>query len=400
MAEKKRRGHNEGSVYYDESKKRWVAAVSIAPGKRKKFFCKTKQEAIRVRNEALRDLERGTLAIGPQQKLSTYLAYWLEEVHKPTIRLSSYIKYNKLINAYIIPTLGDVQVQKLTPQQVQSLYTKLGKRNLSSKTINSVHGVLHKALDNAVRWNLVSRNVCDLVSPPRIVKRQMKPLTLDQAHKLLEAAKGHRFEVLLMLAVVTGMRRGELLALRWSEIDLDRHILLVSRTVDYIAHHGYVETEPKTHSGKRQIVLPAFMVDMLKVHRAKQEEQRLAIGDKWEGLGVVFCDLHGGYINPRYLLVLFRKLLQEAGLPGMHFHDLRHSAVTLLMSMGVNIKVIQELLGHSDIVITLGTYGHLLPTMQGDAMEKWDDVFGGEQDDSEDSEDDDGEESGGVLAKR
>ncbi len=340
MAEKKRRGHNEGSVYFDKARNRWVAAISIAPGRRKKFYFEKKQDAINKKNEALRELERGTLATGPQQKLSTYLAYWLEEVHKPAIRLSSYIKYNKLINTYIIPVLGDIQVQKLTPQQVQSLYTKLGERNLSSKTINSVHGVLHKALNNAVRWNLVSRNVCDLVSPPRIVKRQMKPLTLDQAHKLLEAAKGHRFEVLLMLAVVTGMRRGELLALRWSDVDLERHTLLVSHTVDYIAPHGYVETEPKTQSGKRQIVLPAFMVEMLKVHRVNQEEQRLAIGDKWEGLGVVFCDLHGGYINPRYLLVLFRKLLQEAGLPDMHFHDVRRFGDCKIALKGQKVRAI------------------------------------------------------------
>jgi integrase len=401
MAEKKRRGHNEGSVYYDKDKDRWVAAVSIGLGKkRKKYYFEKKQDAIRKKNEALRELERGTLATGPQQKLGDYLSRWLEEVHKPTIRLSSYIKYRKLINTYIIPELGDVQVQKLTPQQVQSLYTRLGKRGLAPKTINSVHGVLHKALDNAVRWSLVSRNVCDLVSPPRVVKREMKPLTLEQAHKLLETAKGHRLEVLLMLAVVTGMRRGELLALRWSDVDLERHTLLVCRTVDYIAHYGYVETKPKTKSGMRQIMLPSFMVEILEAHRVQQAEQRQAVGDEWEELGLVFCDLHGGYINSRYLLVLFRNLLQEAGLPHMHFHDLRHSAVTLLMSMEVNIKVIQELLGHSDIITTLGTYGHLLPTMQGDAMNKWDDVFGGEQDRSEDEAGDDEEGSGGVLVKR
>jgi integrase len=383
MAEKKQRGHNEGSVYYVESRGRWVAEISISPGKRKKFYCKTKQEAIRKKNEALRELERGTLATGPQQKIKDYIEHWLEEVHKPKIRISSYVKYKKLTNSYIIPELGEVQLQKLTPQQVQSLYTKMGKRDLSPKTINSVHGLLHKALDNAVRWSLVSRNVCDLVSPPRVVKRKIQPLTLDQARQLLEAARGHRLEGLLTLAVVTGMRRGELLALRWSDVDLERRTLFVGRTVDYIAHYGYVETEPKTESGKRHILLPAFMIEVLKTHQVLQLEQQQAIGENWEDLGLVFCDLEGGYVNSRYLLVLFKRLLIDAGLPHMHFHDLRHSAATLLMSMGVNIKVIQELLGHSDIVTTLGIYGHVLPSMQEGAMDKWDSEFGNaEQDDT------------------
>lgn len=245
MASKKHRGHNEGTVFYVQSRDRWVAEVSIAPGKRKRYYYKTKQEAIRRKNEALRELEQGTLVTAPQQKLKDYIEHWLEDVHKPTLRISSYVKYKRLVDAYIVPELGNIQLQKLTPQQVQSLYSMMGKKNLASKTINSVHGLLHKALDNAVRWNLVPRNVCDLVSPPRIIKRKMMPLTLEHAHKLFEAARGHKLEVILTLAVVTGMRRGELLALRWSEIDFERRILLVSRTVDYITHYGYVETAPK-----------------------------------------------------------------------------------------------------------------------------------------------------------
>lgn len=375
MAKSERRGHNEGTVYYVEARDRWVAEISIGPGKRKKFYCKTKQEAIRKKNEALRELERGTLVTAPQQKLKDYIVEWLEDVHKPTLRLSSYVKYKKLLKSYILPELGDIQLQKLAPQHVQSLYSTMGKQGLSPKTINSVHGLLHKALDNAVRWDLVSRNVCDLVTSPRIVKRKIMPLTLDQARKLLDTAKGHRLEEFLILAVVSGMRRGELLALRWSDIDFDQRVFLVHRTVDYIAHYGHVETEPKTKSGVRRIMLPVFMAEILQRYRVEQLKQRLKVGDAWEDMDLVFCDLKGGYINSRYLLVLFKRLLVASGLPHMHFHDLRHSAATLLMSMGVNIKVIQELLGHSDIVTTLGIYGHMLPSMQEGAADKWDNAF-------------------------
>ncbi len=147
---------------------------------------------------------------------------------------------------------------------------------------------------------------------------------------------------------------------------------------DYIAHYGHVETEPKTESGLRQISLPAFMIDVLRQHRIEQLELRIKVGSAWEDRDLVFSDLHGGYLNSRYLLKMFDRLLESAELPHMHFHDLRHSAASILLSMGVNPKVIQELLGHSEMSITLGTYSHLFPTMQEEAMGKWNDVFGGD----------------------
>ncbi len=369
------RGHNEGSVFYWKERDRWVAEISLGPGKRKKIYCKTKAEALSKKNEALRELEQGTLATGPRQKLRDYLENWLENVHRDKLRVSTYVKYRKLMK-YIVADLGDIWLQKLTPEQVRRFYTKKGKEGLSSKTINSIHGLLHLALDNAVRWNYVSRNVCDLVKPPRIISREVTPLTLEQAHAFLKSVREHRLEVLLTMAVVTGMRRGELLALRWSNIDFERRTLLVLHTVDYIPKYGYVETEPKTATGKRLISLPAFLAEMLRQHRVQQLEQRLKQGDSWEDRNLVFPDLHGGYFNPNYLLRVFKKLLGDAGLPHMHFHDLRHSAATILLGMGVNMKVVQELLGHSDISITLGKYAHLLPSMQREVVEKWDDAFG------------------------
>ncbi len=369
------RGHNEGSVYYWEARKRWVAEITTSFGQRKKFYCKTKQEALKKKNDALRELEQGALAIGPQQKLKDYLDDWIENVHKDKVRISTYVKYQKLIK-YIAADLGDVWLQKLTPEQVRRFYTKKQKEGLSTKTVNSIHGVLHLALGNAVRWNYVSRNVCDLVTPPHVVSREVVPLSLEQAQTFLVGVREHRLEMLLTMAVVTGMRRGELLALRWSNIDFGRRTLIVLHTVDYIPKYGYVETEPKTKAGKRLISLPSFLVDMLKQYRVKQQKQRLEQGENWEGKNLVFTDRRGGYFNPSYLEKLFKKLFAEVGFPDMHFHDLRHSAATILLSMGINMKVIQELLGHSDIAITLGLYSHLLPSMQKEVTDMWDDVFG------------------------
>jgi integrase len=390
MPEKKHRGHNEGSIYYVPDRDRWVVEVSTGPGRRKKFYCRTKQEAVKKKNEVLRELEKGTLADGPQRKLKDYLEDWIENVHKNNIRISTYVKYKKLIG-YIVADLGEAWLQKLTPEQVQRFYTKKRKEGLSTKTIHEIHGVLHLALKNAVRWNYVSRNVCDLVDSPRVVSREATLLTLEQAKRLLEGIHGHRLEVVLMMAVITGMRKGEILALRWSNVDFERRVLRVLHTVDYIPPYGYVENEPKTRAGKRTIDLPDFFLEMLKQHRLRQEERRFKVGNAWENGDLVFPDLTGGYLNPIHVLRMFKKILEQAGLPHMHFHDLRHSAATILISMGINPKVIQELLGHSDISITLGIYGHLFPSMQQDVVEKWQDVFGYNNGDGGD------EEGGGAV---
>ncbi|HLI06515.1 MAG TPA: tyrosine-type recombinase/integrase [Ktedonobacteraceae bacterium] len=376
MARSRRRANGEGSVFQRKDG-RWVMQIWLGD-KYKQTYVKSQKEGIQALKKAQQELEQGTLATGPRRKLGEYVEDWLENVHKDKLRLSTYVKYKKLIK-YIVAELGNVWLQKLTPEQVQRFYTKLGKkkedggRGLSPKTIHEVHGVLHLALKNAVRWSLISRNVCDLVSPPRLVKPDIKPLTMEQAKNLLEVVRGHRLETLLTMALTTGMRRGELLALRWSDVNLEEGTVIVKHTVDYIARYGYVENEAKTEAGRRMIILPAFVVDMLKKHRVQQLELRLKAGDSWQNLDLVFTGLHGGYFNPRYMPKLFNKVLVEAGLPHICFHNLRHSAATLLLSMGVNIKMVQEILGHSDIVVTLGIYGHLLPAMHEEAMSKWDD---------------------------
>jgi integrase len=370
-----RRGHNEGSVYFDTSRARWVAAISISPGKRKKFYFEKKQDALKKKNEALRELEQGTLATGSQRKLGEYLESWLEDVHRENLRISTYVKYKKLVK-YIVADLGNVWLQKLTPEQVQKFYNKKRDDGLSSKTVHEIHGVLHLALKHAVRWNYVSRNVCDLLDAPRVVSRKGTPLNVEQAKKLVESLKGHRLELIVLTAIITGMRRGEILSLRWVDIDLERRVLCVLHTVDYIPGFGYVENEPKTKTGKRLIDLPEFYIVLLKKHRTKQARRRLKVGDRWENRDLVFPDMTGGFMSPSHLDDDFGKLVKDTGLPHLPFHDLRHSAATILISMGIHPKVIQELLGHSDISITLGIYGHLFPTMGQGVAEKWDGVFG------------------------
>ena len=208
MPKNKRRSHNEGSVYYANYRGRWVAEITTELGKRKRYYCKTEREAIKKKNEVLRELEQGTLATGPQRKLGEYLEDWIENVHRDKLRISAYVKYKKSIR-YIVEELGNEWLQKLTPEQVRRFYTKLGVkkedggRGLSSKSVHEVHGVLKLALKNAVRWGYIARNVCDLVEPPRVVNREPSPLTLEQAQAFLKSVREHRLEALLTVAVVT-----------------------------------------------------------------------------------------------------------------------------------------------------------------------------------------------------
>jgi len=370
----KRRGHGEGSIYRRKDG-RWAASITLEHGKRKYFYGDTRREVQEKLKVALREQQQGTLATGPQQTLKAYLEQWIEQVHKPIIRASTYEMYRVVVYKHLIPGLGHIQLQKLTPQHLQSFFTKKQDEGLSAGRVKAFHTLLHEALENAVKWNLVTRNVCDLVSVAAPGRREMHTLTQEQAKRFLQAAREHRLEVLFIVAVVTGMRRGELLALHWQDVDLDAGCLFVRYTANRIGKLGIVVSEPKTKHGRRKIVLPDFVIEALKRHREQQQAARNQAGPKWRETDVVFCNIYGGYIEATNLRTVFKRILKSAGLSDIRFHELRHSAATILLGMGIHPKIVQELLGHSSIGITLDVYSHVLPTMQQEAMNKFGDVF-------------------------
>jgi integrase len=375
MGKQKQRGHGEGSIYQRKDG-RWTASITLENRKRKYFYGETRKEVQEKLKVALHQQQQGTLATGPKQTVKQYLDQWLEEVHKPTIRLSTYLNYRRYLDRYILPALGQIQLQKLTAQQVQALYARKQKEGIVPGTIRFIHAILHKAFDQAVRWKLVAHNVCDEVTPPRNEKHEIKPLTKEQAQKLLETVRGHHLEALLTIALITGMRRGELRSLRWGDINFEDKSLQVCHTVENLTGYGYRENEPKSSRGKRRIALPDFAVEMLKMHRVKQIEARLTVGAAWIDRDLVFCRANGDFLPASTLLYNFDKLLKEAGIPHIRFHDLRHSAATILLMKGVHPKVVQEILGHSSISMTMDVYSHVLPSMQKEVMDKWNDEFG------------------------
>ncbi len=409
MGKRKKRADGEGCVFRKRADL-WGAYIEMEDGKRKYFYAKSQQKVLEKLDAAREEKRRGTLVIAPQQTVAQYLAYWLEHTVKDTVRPRTYERYEAIVRLHIVPVFGKVKLQALTPQHVQTLKSKKLKEGLSPTTVSAIHEMLHKALDDAIKMGLIARNVCEVVSPPRKQHKEITPLTAEQSRRLLDAARGHPQEVLFVLALATGMRRGELLGLKWQDINFTTGVLQVRRALSRLPtqmgrERGdlYIEAEPKTRSGRRSIALPRFAAEALKQHRIRQEAIRRAAGDAWEAHDYVFCTPLGTHLNPGYgVLVQLKVLLKKAGLPDVRFHDLRHSAATLLLSKGVHPKVVQEILGHSEISMTMDIYSHVLPTMQREAMDRLNQEFSIEEEDileegdgkGGDEEDD---ESGGAV---
>jgi integrase len=248
-------------------------------------------------------------------------------------------------------------------------------RGLSPKTVSNVHGVLHKALDQAFRWRLVTSNVADLVDPPRVPHHEMKALGPDQARSVLETAAGDPLEALYRLAVTAGLRQGELLALRWPELDLERGMVSVVATLEQRRGCEPVVAQPKTPRSRRQIALTEAAVDSLRHHRRTQKEDSLRVGRPWLDTGFVFARADGRPLSMSIIGKAWTVLNAAAGVPRVRFHDLRHTAATLLLSRGVHPKVVSEMLGHSTVAITLDTYSHVMPTMQREAAQVMGDLL-------------------------
>lgn len=369
------RGHGEGSITQRKDG-RYQAQLTLEDGTRKTFYGKTRKEAADKLDQAKYEQKEHILATGPQQKFKDYLLQWFEEVQKPTLRPSSIERYEYDINKHILPALGHIQLRKLTTQQLHSFYTSKRKAGYAPESIISMHKVIHKALSNAVKWRLISYNVSDGITLPKgKPEREAQALTVEQVRQLLRAAKGHELEAMIVLLLDTGMRHGELTALRWDDVDLDKKTLYIHRTESRLKQ-GHIEGDTKTASSERLITLSPSVIPVLQAHRLQQNVAKQRAGAKWHDLNLVFASISGRYMEKVENTKKFHRLLERAGLPSIRIHDLRHTAITLMQEMRLNEKAIQERVGHTNMEMTW-KYTHVSQQMQEEIATRLDTLLWG-----------------------
>jgi integrase len=271
--------------------------------------------------------------------------------------------------------LGDFLLRELKPQHVQSFYVEKLNQGTSPRTTRLIHSVLHAALNQALKLGVVVRNVSDAASLPKIPYKEMMTLDDYEVRLLLKVAEETRLQVLIWVAVTTGMRMGEITGLKWGDLDWKSSNIHIQRQVQRRKGEGLVFCSPKSCSGIRLIKLGRTTVEKLKEHRNNQHNERMRAGEKWQDFNLIFSTPIGTPLDNSNVNKVYKKCLKKAGLPNIRFHDLRHTAATLMLQEGINPKVVQERLGHADISLTLNTYSHVLPSMQEEAAEKMDDLF-------------------------
>jgi integrase len=357
-------------------------------GKRKQkwhTFHGPKKDAEREMARLLHSLNTGAYVPPTKETLGEFLEAWLRDYAALRVSPKTLQAHTSWVRSQIKPRLGSVRLDQLTSAAIQQFYVQLlgsGHRSkqggLSASSIKTMHHILRCALETAVKQGRLSKNPCAAVETPRMERREMSILSAADLIALIDAARGTRLHAPILIAVCTGMRRGEVLALRWQDVDLDRGILRVSRSLEQTT--GRLRwKEPKTGRA-RAITIPQLLVDELRRHRGRQAEHRLQIGPAWENNDLVIAQDDGTPMSPNALTNAFVRLVATAGVPRIRLHDLRHSAATLLLSRGVNVKVIAEMLGHSTPTLTLSTYAHCVETMQQTAADQLQAVFASEFD--------------------
>jgi len=348
----RRRANNEGTIFQDKQG-RWTADITLPDGTRKRKRGKTQKEVkdwLLAQRDAARD---GLVVTDDKVTLGEFLDRYMRDVAEHTLRPKTIEAYRYLIRMHIQPELGKIRLSQLRPEHLQSLYAQKLNSGLSRRTVQFAHSILHKVLGQALKWGLVVRNVADLVDPPRVKRKAPETLSAEQAVQFLEQVRSSRFYPMYCLAFI-GLREGEILGLHIEDFDVRNQTIAIRHAVQYLMGKGLVITEPKTEKARRQIKLPDFVYKALLAHCAGLSRKA----------GLMFTTANGTPFSPRNLFRDYKEQLKAGNLPDIRFHDLRHTTATLLLSQNVHPKVVQELLGHSQISLTMDTYSHVFPMLQ------------------------------------
>jgi integrase len=364
-----------------------VLNLGIDPttGKRKQQWISvkgTKKEAEKRLAELLHQLDTGTFMKPSKTTLAEFFERWLKDYVWPNLAPRTAEGYESIIRQHLIPQLGNITLTQLKPEHLQKYYSDMlrsghckSASNLSAQTVRHHHTALHKALQTAVEWGLLSRNVADAVRPPRAERPEMHTWDEDDITRFLEATKNTPYYALFYTALFTGMRRSELLALRWQDIDFILSQVYVSRSLHQLRDGSFVFRSPKTANGRRTVALPPSAILALNEHKEKQKLERAMLGIPLKDDDLVFSHLDGKPISPNTITRAWTTLATRAGLKVIRLHDARHTHASIMLKQGIHPKIVQERLGHSSIAITLDTYSHVSPGLQEAAAKRFDDAF-------------------------
>ncbi len=370
-----RRGRGEGSVF-QRADGRWCGVVDLGwvDGRRarKSVYGRTRKETYERLMAAQLAIGSGLVPAPDRLTTGTYLNEWLEAA-KPGIRPSTFASYEAIVRVHLVPGLGRVPLVKLTVRDVERLLRAKSATELSPRRVAMIRGVLRRALSRAVKHRYVAANVAALADPPKQERHEIVPLTPDQARVLLDSIAGHRLEGLFVTALTTGLRSGEIRGLRWGDLDLEARSLSVEASLARIDGR-WQRVAPKSNAGRRMVPLLDRTVTALRAHRLRQLTERVAAGSAWIGndWDLVFVSEVGTPLDASNVVHVYQRELARASLPRQRFHDARHSVATFWLAAGVPARVVADMLGHSQVSLTLNVYTHVLPTLRRDAADRLD----------------------------
>ncbi|MBK0075562.1 site-specific integrase [Bacillus sp. S56] len=375
------------TVKKDDKTKTWYFVLTHGkkedgkPRQFKKRGFKTKQGALKALHELEHSLMTGTYIAPTKMLYGEYLLnQWLED-KQTKVKKQTLQTYRWLVEKHIIPAIGNMELTQLTPMAIQKLYNQLTKgKVLSDENIQKVHTLINDSLKKAERWGLISKNPASLVDRPKAEKKEIKVWDVKEVQTFLKHAQSHsRYYIAFLLALTTGMRQGEILGLRWRDVDFETGCIRITQTLSSDGKEILPYT--KTKSGSRTVDLPEETIIQLKKHRKLIESEKLEAGSEvYNNWDLVVCTELGTPTNKSNIRRSFNSIIKKAKIPKIRFHDMRHTHATLLLLQGVNPKIVSERLGHADVRITLDTYSHLLPSMQKDTAIKFGEMLFGEDD--------------------
>lgn len=384
-----KRGNSEGSIY-QRTDGLWVAVLSVPGGRRKYLYATTRREVADKLTAASAARDKGLPALDETVTVGAFLQRWLDDVVTPRARPRTLDSYRMHVRLHLEPAIGKIRLARLTPADVQRMMNEKSATGLQPATVHRIRATLRSALNHALRWGMVTRNAAALAIPPRAVHYEIAPLTPDDARVMLQAAAADHHGPLYIVALTLGLRLGEVLGLAWDDIDFAAGTLSVRRTLTSLQGKPQVG-EPKSARSRRTLPMPSVVVEQLTRRRELQHAERLLAGNRWRpraldfvtpsgvqqvDVDLVFTSQVGGPLDDSMVRKRFNRLLIDAGLPRMRFHDLRHSCATFMLAQGVSPRVVMEIMGHSSIGLTMNTYAHVLPGALRDAVDRLDAMLG------------------------